>query len=380
MPEQAHEVIPQPALNGPTDAGDLPTWTGGIANYPALVDRYFMARRPHELNQPAPGALPRLKHWWRGPAVPRIVTASFCRHAYGAAAITDDGQLWLAYETRDTNVAVLLSRCDQLSTAIRETLRRYDHLLLLEMVFNVAVTLFAIMDGAGTSPQPDGTHAPADSETSRLLKEQERALAGIERRLRATMVRRGRQRYVYGMLFGVLFTLVVLGLLGADGNVTDDGFKALMGIDPPTVSRTLLVCMFVGGLGSVVSVLQRLTAGKLAVDASARIGTQYLFGAARPCLGAALGGVAYLLIKADFLTFLDTPESGAERTYFFAAIAFIAGFSERFMQDAIASTEERLSIAAPAHAGATNDSASEPDPRQADAQTSRSDVAAGGAL
>jgi hypothetical protein len=115
----------------------------------------------------------------------------------------------------------------------------------------------------------------------------------------------------------------------------------LLGTGVPIPPETMMYSLLAGGFGAIVSVLQRLTAGNLTVDPSALRGTQWVLGGARPFLGAALGGVAYLFLQAGLLSFLAVPDSGNTRYYFIVATAFIAGFSERFMQDVIATQEQR---------------------------------------
>jgi hypothetical protein len=53
----------------------------------------------------------------------------------------------------------------------------------------------------------------------------------------------------------------------------------------------------------------------------------------RPVVGAILGLAVYILINADLLP-LKVP-TGFQSHFFYAAVAFLAGFSERLAQDAL---------------------------------------------
>ena len=95
-----------------------------------------------------------------------------------------------------------------------------------------------------------------------------------------------------------------------------------------------------GAAGAVVSVLQRMTAGSLAVCAEADRLIVTAIGVCRVALGITLGVVSYVLINGGLVP-LDTPTAGT-RTLFFAGLAFIAAFSERFARDMLAAPTHLL--------------------------------------
>ena len=62
--------------------------------------------------------------------------------------------------------------------------------------------------------------------------------------------------------------------------------------------------------------------------------TLAILGAVRPFIGTVFGIVIYALDRAGLLP-LQPPETGADPLYFYAAIAFFAGFSERWAQSTL---------------------------------------------
>jgi hypothetical protein len=94
-----------------------------------------------------------------------------------------------------------------------------------------------------------------------------------------------------------------------------------------------LICGSTGGvLGAGLSVLTRLTHGKLAVDHRPRQFLVTFFGAARPLIGAIFGVAAYFFTSASLIQ----QQSGAAVPLWFA-VGFAAGFFERLTQDMLTS-------------------------------------------
>jgi hypothetical protein len=62
--------------------------------------------------------------------------------------------------------------------------------------------------------------------------------------------------------------------------------------------------------------------------------TLAILGAVRPFIGSVFGIIVHALDQADLLP-LKPPDSGAKDLYFYAAIAFFAGFSERWAQSTL---------------------------------------------
>jgi hypothetical protein len=99
--------------------------------------------------------------------------------------------------------------------------------------------------------------------------------------------------------------------------------------------QLLIDSIVVGGLGAIVSVMQRMTAGNLTLQYHAGRFALMRVGVFRPLIGAIFATVVFLILRAGLVTIPATPppDERARLLYFYAALAFFAGFSERWAQD-----------------------------------------------
>jgi hypothetical protein len=104
-------------------------------------------------------------------------------------------------------------------------------------------------------------------------------------------------------------------------------------------------CLACGGIGAMVSVMVRITnRRKVQIDMDQGRFVTVLSGAFRSIIGAVFGAVVFVLVTGGLLP-IATSGSG-EKVLFFAGLAFLAGFSERWAQDTIVRTLPGLPDAA----------------------------------
>ena len=102
---------------------------------------------------------------------------------------------------------------------------------------------------------------------------------------------------------------------------------------------TAFTCAIAGALGATASVSWRVTAGTLRVaDPGAGVLTLRRLGIVRPPIGAVFGLALYFGLKSGFINIGEDNKN----FYFFAFLAFVAGFSERAVPDLIKTAEQRL--------------------------------------
>jgi hypothetical protein len=132
--------------------------------------------------------------------------------------------------------------------------------------------------------------------------------------------RLGQREYVQGMFTGLAVVVapvvVVLAILTGVTNL-DSGWVATAAA---------------GAVGAILSVLQRMSRGPLDLKPEGYRATFQLLGAIRPVIGAVLGVASFVLVNGGLLS-LAPPAAISNHTLYFAGIAFLAGFSERFAQD-----------------------------------------------
>jgi hypothetical protein len=95
------------------------------------------------------------------------------------------------------------------------------------------------------------------------------------------------------------------------------------------------VCFACGAVGGVVSVMARITQrSTLNIDSAQGHGVTALAGAFRPLIGAIFGLALFVFVTGGLVP-IDVPADQWKANLFFASVAFLAGFSERWAQDTI---------------------------------------------
>jgi hypothetical protein len=145
-------------------------------------------------------------------------------------------------------------------------------------------------------------------------------LKEIEKYYRKAAARSGQIVYVGGVLLGMvpMFLLALLAWL-LIANAKD--FNSPAGIG--------LLCFSAGGVGALVSVMSRMSAGRVRLDWEFGKDTLRTLGALRPFVGAVFGLMTFLALKSGVVNLT----AGDGSSYYYIVFAFVAGFSERFAQD-----------------------------------------------
>jgi len=140
-------------------------------------------------------------------------------------------------------------------------------------------------------------------------------------------VRRGAMMaYFVGMVIGILiFTAMGVGLSILLSHVEIVGFD----------EERFLTVFVAGAVGAIVSVMTRMSAGDGWLDYETARSYLRVLGMFRPLIGAIFGVALYFGIQSSVLEFIQPPRDSHEVFFFFAFIAFLAGFSERWASDVL---------------------------------------------
>ncbi|GLZ48183.1 hypothetical protein Acsp06_43680 [Actinomycetospora sp. NBRC 106375] len=135
------------------------------------------------------------------------------------------------------------------------------------------------------------------------------------------------QRYLSGFPAGLLIVAVAVFYVSV----------MRFQVGEPGVNRQLATCLGAGAIGAVVSVMVRLTRGQqLDIDTDQTHLMTALAGAFRPIIGAVLAAALFTFIQGGLVPIaVPTVGAVADVGLFFCALAFLAGFSERWAQDTI---------------------------------------------
>jgi hypothetical protein len=283
-------------------------------------------------------------------------------------------------------IADLLVRAEGLYIEIREILRTKNRGICLEMVFAGIVQLIKLMgnedwrqkqaclrDGASnhTNNGTNGTAisaAPLLCDTSEpplevpsdwhmppwpdLQQTYETQLTQASDLVRRMAQRQAQLDYFYGMVVGAfVLALVVSAVQFVPMLIPGAGLGWLanqLAMDKSATLSPLIpllwLCPVIGGIGAVVSVMQRMGSGAFALRDRAGTMALYFLGAFRPLIGAVLASAIITLLFTGILPVQINVTPGSNSTLLYCVIAFISGFSERWAQDMLGAGEAALSV------------------------------------
>lgn len=103
-------------------------------------------------------------------------------------------------------------------------------------------------------------------------------------------------------------------------------------------TNLLLVVIIFGFIGSIVSIMSRIQDFSKDIDTDST--TLILIGLFKPIVGTSFALFIFGILKSGLIPININVET---EVYFFIALSFIAGFSERFAKDIISKTESQIS-------------------------------------
>jgi hypothetical protein len=262
-----------------------------------------------------------------------IMQSYWCRYEASGAALTQKltGRRWTNPFSRDWHmrlhtatdwrteqapeVAAHLYRWETAAIKASEVLRETSERIALQRIFATCTRLLALVDKPPErSPNPAAFAA--------LAREQKRELQDLD----AYYARAGRNsaRIVYfrGMVWGSVALAATMGVVVLILWATN----ALHAGEERT--QALFASVGMGGAGAILSVMTRMASDKSGFDLDYEVGRKSVrfLGALRPWIGALFAFALYLAIRGGLVDVVpDLPRS----LYFWATIAFFAGFSER---------------------------------------------------
>lgn len=210
----------------------------------------------------------------------------------------------------------------------------------------VYVAMTAVLAAAELWADPDAV----DDQRQAGLRVARVAVEQAAARVQAPIQRQARFIYLQGVLGGAVVSIAVCAALGMAAATYWSGV-----VSPSALMASTLF----GALGAVVSVFQRIQAGRLLLDFNAPRFQVVVQGSMRPMVGAIFGAVLQFALVGGLFGATAINRSPGPVFGLFALIGFAAGFSERFATDMIERAGQ--AIVAPAAAAA----APAPDPAHA---------------
>jgi hypothetical protein len=326
--------LAQPLAGAPADAGGETSVSSDDApSFSELVYAHFdwwHALREHRSARSANAAYRRLLREFEH-VHGRIVQAYWCSHLESAVALTERTsgvrghrkQLHFYREsdwaTKDyPEVAAALHRCDELAVRAKTVLTGVRQRICLQLIVAAAAHLLSLVDERTT--HIDDAHAEV------ALKQELAALEDADAYYKQAANGQAQIVYFAGMVAVAVAVAAVAGIWIAFDYMTP------------------LAALIAGSVGAVVSVIQRINAGQFELDYD--VGRPYAFflGGLRPLIGGSLALVISFAFSGGLLHLPVASGDPDAKRLALLVVAFVAGFSERWAQDALATT---VSVPAP---------------------------------
>lgn len=248
----------------------------------------------------------------------------FCSNVVAAVVLTSSDELHVVSNVRASGeLMAVLNDCDSLRIEATRLLRDQDLRTCLEELYAVIASVLGLLDSLASSSSDGGRSEAALGSHLTSLQAGVRAVNDYY----AHSAQRSAQiDYFLGMAIGLAaLSLAVLILAIAISHVAIADLSV----------QTMLASLIAGAAGAVVSVLSRISAKQLQLDYEAGRVLLQLLGAFRPFIGAIIGTAVYFVVASGLLP-IARPSSNTNQLYFYAGLAFISGFSERWAQDMLA--------------------------------------------
>jgi hypothetical protein len=256
----------------------------------------------------------------------QLIHSFWCSHLESAVALTElpRRSWWRRRELRfhresdwatkeHPEVAAQLYRCDELAVRAQAVLTGVRQRICLQLVTSSAAHLLSLVDAAS------GHRREAD--TAVVLERERSELDKAEAYYRHAANGQAQIAYFAGMAFVAGVVALIAGLI-------------LMATWTSGVAA-----LTAGAVGAVVSVVQRINAGDF--DLEYDVGRPYAFflGGLRPLIGGAFAVAISFAITGGLLHLpVSSSDPSTNQRLALIVLSFLAGFSERWAQDTLATT------------------------------------------
>ncbi len=242
-----------------------------------------------------------------------------------ACVTTELGFLLHSEANADLETLELLHKNDKLAIEARRLLRGGDLLCCLDMQYELLTHLLGSMDKLYSRVKTVEEHA-------KLIQYLNNELELVQTQFQDGAQRNAVLEYYTGMIKGLGIIVAVIVFLQL--------FSVISPLAPVTISF-ISVSLVAGGVGAIISVMQRMSSGSFQPDIEADPSHNNRIGVFRPIIGGVMGVLVYFLMMSELIPLSIPPESSM-RFYYIASIAFSAGFTERWAQGLLPSAKDMI--------------------------------------
>jgi hypothetical protein len=262
----------------------------------------------------------------------KILECYFSRSLRAGAILTHRDEIHVSYPA--AFVAKLTPKFEETLWDCRSQAQEAKQLLLrwggrrilLKRLYSLLVYLLSVLESQAEIQPEVGANPPDTASGRRIQASLDLACKELDElrgQLRQLAYRNAQQLYLLGMIPGIA-VLIFLSVIA--------GRTTISNIDV----QELLIVLAAGGLGAVLSVMTRITSKRTPLEIPDRTGHPLIAAAGlfRPIIGGIFGLAIYILLNAGLVDVFKLPEDDSlKRLFFYAAVAFLGGFSERWAQD-----------------------------------------------
>ena len=226
--------------------------------------------------------------------------------------------------------AGVMWRCLALSKQAAQLLRTKNSVAVHRTTYSIIVYLLSVLDTVDSADSDPATEKDRKHRIQSAIEDAREQLRNARRQFEASARWGSRYAYTNGMVFGV-FALT---------SVAAAAFWLLP--SRSALVQTLVAVVATGAMGAAVSVMTRMSSNSFYLDPLAEHKALWILGAFRPCIGALFGVAMFLIVEGGMLDLIPQSVEAAgpsKRLLFFSALAFVAGFSERFAKGVITAAE-----------------------------------------
>lgn len=336
-----------PALDGLEDEASTVAQAGSVA-FPELVRAHYEWEQSAQTNSELEARFRRKLEEFRA-LEGELESVYWATRRPSAVALTTRGDAsrlhrvtdWLVRERR---VADLMHQSDTLAIKVSVVLRGPSRRIAMQWLYAFQSHLLGFLERT----QGRG----GEKEIAAFVASREQELLQIEAYYARSGEKAARITYFWGMMFGVLcdgsLALALALLLW---------WRGWFGHGHELTMETFFICYVAGGLGAIISVLMRMGSDKFRVDYEIGQTTIIRLGSFRPFIGAVFGIAVYFLIRSD-IPRVTLPTNPGKQFFFFAIVAFLAGFNERWTNVLFGQAERTIA----ASLGGKVGTAGEPEP------------------
>lgn len=260
----------------------------------------------------------------------------FASHLRNGVAVSDD-RFDLVYDAglAPSSTLYLLGWLNRINIESRVLLRKETLAAYNQLAYSAATKILSVMEY-----QKDSGANVTHAELSDRIKVAESTVRDAEEFATRTSQTIARSVYSKGLLAGI-------GLL-AVMSLTLNSLVSTLDWLSPVDAHFVFYSILTGGVGAAVSFLAR--AGSMKFDYEVGRGQLSFFGLFRPLVGGIFGFILAALIRSKVVNFVTIPDPG-QALYYYAAVAFLGGFSERLVPGILQSVERRFNSSGSKAAG-----------------------------